>query len=177
MGKLFAGIKIVDMAALAEIKRVQDALPFDTEFLNPLSKMHITTKFYGDVTDTTKERLIHQFPGALYFNKFALKLTPSIGVFNNAEVVFWLGVTSDPSEKLYDVAMQCNFVHPTGGLSFKPHITLAKIPKAAFQKSPSFPSLKIAPVTFDVSEVGLYETVKDAAGVTVYQEIAKAVCW
>lgn len=176
MGKLFAGIKINDMAVLSEIKRVQDALPFDEEFLNPLDKMHITTKFYGAVNTFEREHIIAHLPGGIVFREFLLTLAPSIGIFNNADTVFWLGVTSNPSYALPDVAYQCNFVRPGMYFDFKAHITLAKIPKSAFQHSPSFPDLKIAPVTFSVTEVGLYETIKDAEGATVYQEIAKAGC-
>lgn len=151
-------------------KEVNDYLFFlqsffkSSENIHPVSSFHLTLKFFGEYDEKEINNKLDDF----HEMKFSLKLD-GLGVFPNEKFpkVIWVGVNNVPGLKALSEKINSLFPDFKPDFDFHPHITIARCNTKIV-----LPEIKINPLTFEVNEFRLYQSILTREG-PIYKEIKK----
>lgn len=126
MPRLFAAIPIPEPVCLT-LDKVRQPTP--GAFWTPLSDMHLTLRFVGDISPTQAREFAEEL-GRIEQHAFSLELE-GLGTFGGDEPrILWAGVAPNPA--LDALARACDRAARKAGLppdtrQWKPHVTLARL--------------------------------------------------
>jgi RNA 2',3'-cyclic 3'-phosphodiesterase len=141
-------------------------------------KLHLTLKFLGD-TDKNQLEKLKEIAGKISFeiSNFKLQISET-GVFPSPQKsrVLWLGVQGDIKELQNINAIletECEkFGFKKENRIYKPHLTIGRIrePHKAKTLAETHLENKFEPVSFEVSEIVIYESKLQPAG-SIYNRV------
>ncbi len=143
-------------------------------------KIHLTLKFLGDIDEKQLGQLGEAVKSAVSgFAPFSLRME-NAGCFPSRKKakILWIGLT-DESGNLQN--LQERLEEETGARGFekenrlfKPHLTVARLrePERSAELTDAFLQKQFEPVSFEVSEIVIYESKLQPAG-SVYSVVTK----
>jgi len=153
-----------------ELLRIQKLIPECTFKLVEPENLHLTLKFFGDISDKEaskiKEKLLE-----LKFHKFKSNLG-KIGVFPNEKFIRIVWVSLEPKEEIEKLNREINKILNNKDEKFESHITLARIKsiknKQEFMRK--LREIKINPTEFQIEKFSLEKSTLTEKG-PVYETL------
>ena|SRR3989338_4705383 len=160
-----------------ELRRIQSEIKFDGKINFPQKEnLHLTLKFFGDITDATIEKIKNRFE-PFRFHPIKTSLS-SVGVFPdlNRIRVIWVSLSPDKEIKeLYDRIeeglSELNFQKEAR--PFSTHITIGRVKflKSKQNLIDSMNNIKVKPLNFEIAGFSLISSTLTPKG-SEYRTIA-----
>jgi 2'-5' RNA ligase len=142
---------------LMEIKSIQENLPFFSGKKTELKNLHLTLKFFGEISSEKIEEIKFKLR-KIKFNKFESEIK-DIGFFDNPERgIVWLGITDcENIQKQIDNSLEGLYEKEN---RFMGHLTIARTRKISDKKkfTEDLKKIKISKMFFVVEKFYLMES-------------------